>query len=140
MPSNSTADSCLQRLNGQFAFALWDRSREQLFIARDRVGIRPLFYTLTSGQLLFASEIKALFMDPRVRRQLDPYGLDQIATFWMTVPPRTAFTDVFELPPAHWLQGGRGSLRIEQYWEPDVRQAGRAAHRGGLRRNSSGSC
>jgi asparagine synthase (glutamine-hydrolysing) len=115
--------ACLERLNGQFAFALWDSKRQQLFIARDRVGIRPLFYTLTNGQLLFASEIKALFMDPRVRRRLDPYGLDQISTFWMTVPPRTAFTDVFELPPAHWMKAGRGSLRIEQYWDPDLRQA-----------------
>ncbi len=114
--------ACLTRLNGQFAFAIWDRRRDELFIARDRVGIRPLFYTLPSGQLLFASEVKALFMDRRVRRQLDPYALDQIATFWMTVPPRTAFTDVFELPPAHWMKAGRGSLKIEQYWEPDIRQ------------------
>lgn len=108
----------LHHLNGQFAFALWDRNSRELFIARDRVGIRPLFYTVVSGQLLFASEIKALFMDARVRRRLDPYALDQISTFWMTVPPRTAFCDVCELPAGHFMKVGRGTLHIDRYWEP----------------------
>ncbi len=111
---------CLGLLNGQFAFAIWDRTRQELFAARDRVGIRPFFYTLTGGQLLFASEIKALFMDERVRRQIDPHGLDQICTFWMTIPPRTAFRDVFELPAGHCMTVSRGSLRIVRYWEHDL--------------------
>ncbi len=112
---------CLQRLNGQFAFAIWDRNRQELYAARDRVGIRPLFYTAVNGQLLFASEIKALFMEPRVSRQIDPYALDQICTFWMTVPPRTIFQDVFELPAGHFMTAKKGSLVIERYWEPDFR-------------------
>jgi asparagine synthase (glutamine-hydrolysing) len=114
-------EKCLQHLNGQFAFAIWDRTGQELFLARDRVGIRPLFYTLAGGQLLFASEIKALFMDRRVRRRVDPYGLDQICTFWMTIPPRTAFCDVYELPAGHFIRAGRGAIRIEGYWEPDFR-------------------
>ncbi len=110
---------CLHHLNGQFAFGLWDKREQELFIARDRVGIRPLFYTLLNGQLLFASEIKSLFVDRRVRRRIDPYALDQIFTFWMTIPPRTAFSDVFELPAGHCLKVKKGRMDIEQYWEPD---------------------
>jgi asparagine synthase (glutamine-hydrolysing) len=114
---------CLGRLNGQFAFAIWDKTRQELFAARDRVGIRPFFYTLVEGQLLFASEIKALFTDGRVAREIDPYALDQICTFWFPVPPRTAFCDVFELPAGHHLQAKQGSLKIRRYWEPVLRQA-----------------
>lgn len=110
---------CLRRLNGQFAFAIWDKNKQELFAARDRVGIRPFFYTIVEGQLLFASEIKALFTDDRVGRQIDPYALDQICTFWFTVPPRTAFRDVFELPAGHHLQVKHGSLTTRRYWEPE---------------------
>jgi asparagine synthase (glutamine-hydrolysing) len=113
---------CLRLLNGQFAFGIWDRTREELFIARDRVGIRPLFYTIAAGQLLFASEIKALFADPRVLRQIDLRGLDQICTFWRTVPPRTAFSGISELPAGNFMKITKGSIKIEQYWEPDFRE------------------
>lgn len=113
---------CLHHLNGQFAFGLWDKNKKELFIARDRAGIKPLFYTLADGQLLFASEIKSLFVDSRVRRQIDPYALDQIFTFWMTIPPRTAFSDVFELPAGHCMKVRSGCVKIKKYWEPDFRQ------------------
>ena len=112
---------CLHQLNGQFAFAIWDRKRKELFAARDRVGIRPLFYTRAAGRLLFASEIKALFMDRHVERRIDPPALDQIATFWMTVPPRTAFCGVSELPAGHYLTVKEGELRVHGYWEPELR-------------------
>lgn len=110
---------CLKRLNGQFAFALWDKAKERLFIARDRVGIRPLFYTRVNGSLLFASEIKSLFMDDRVRREMDPCSIDQIFTFWMTIPPRTVFRDIFELPAGHYMAVEKGRVRIEKYWDLD---------------------
>ncbi|HEX8949930.1 MAG TPA: asparagine synthase (glutamine-hydrolyzing) [Dissulfurispiraceae bacterium] len=110
---------CLEHLNGQFAFAVWDREKGTLFIARDRVGIRPAFYTFAGGSLLFASEVKSLFMDRRVKREIDPLALDQVFTFWMTVPPRTSFRDIFELPAGHYMLIREGDLKIVRYWDPD---------------------
>jgi asparagine synthase (glutamine-hydrolysing) len=110
---------CLKFLNGQFAFAIWDKKEESLFIARDRVGIRPFFYTTVNGSLLFASEIKSLFVHEAVEREIDPFALDQIFTFWMTLPPRTAFKGIHELPAGHFMLVKNGNIRIEQYWDPD---------------------
>ncbi len=110
---------CLRHLNGQFAFAIWDKKNNTFFLARDRVGIRPLFYTVTDGSLLFASEIKSLFVDSRVKREIDPISLDQIFTFWMTIPPRTAFCGINELPAGCYLTVRRGNIEIVQYWDPD---------------------
>jgi asparagine synthase (glutamine-hydrolysing) len=114
---------CLRHLNGQFAFAIWDKNRERLFLARDRVGIRPLFYTRVDGALLFASEIKSLFADPRVSREIDPLALDQIFTLWMTIPPRTVFRGVLELPAGHYMVCERGREEITRYWDPDFSPA-----------------
>jgi asparagine synthase (glutamine-hydrolysing) len=108
--------SCVQKLNGQFAFAIWDANRKELFLARDRVGIRPLFYTEHKGRLSFASEIKALFADAEVPRELDPASLGQIFTFWTTLPGRTAFKGISELPPGHFLVASESGTRIEKYW------------------------
>lgn len=113
---------CLEYLNGQFAFALWDGKEEALFIARDRVGIRPLFYTLAGGALLFASEIKSLFTDRRVAREIDIHALDHVFTFWMTVPPRTAFKDILELPAGHHMVVKGGKVTVEKYWDLDFTQ------------------
>lgn len=110
---------CLAYLNGQFAFAIWNAQSRKLFIARDRVGIRPLFYTIADGVMFFASEIKSLFVDRRVRREIDPYALDQIFTFWMTIPPRTAFKDVLELPAGHHMTVEHGNISVQKYWDPD---------------------
>src|SRR3989338_1809461 len=74
----------LNDLNGQFAFAVWDLKNRQLMLARDRVGIRPLFYTVVDGSLIFASEVKAIFADKRVQPRMDTIGLDQFFTFWST--------------------------------------------------------
>jgi asparagine synthase (glutamine-hydrolysing) len=108
---------CVERLNGQFAFAIWDRVNRELFLARDRVGIRPVHYTVHNGRLLFASEIKSLFALPGLRRELDPVSLDQIFTFWSVLPGRTAFRDIYELPPGHYLKVSRGVVEIKKYWE-----------------------
>ncbi len=115
---------CLKHLNGQFAFAIWDKNEECLFIARDRVGIRPLFYTFVDSSIIFASEIKSLFMEDRVKREIDPYALDQIFTFWMTVPPRTAFKDINELPAGHFMTVKNGSCKTEKYWDLDFTPTG----------------
>src|SRR5205085_7437822 len=89
-----------------------------LFLSRDRVGIRPLFYTRAGNSLLFASEIKALFTHEGVARDLDHQALAQVFTFWVTLPPRTAFAGVHQLPPGHsMIVGQDGSVRIRQYWD-----------------------
>jgi asparagine synthase (glutamine-hydrolysing) len=109
---------CLHHLNGQFVFAIWDERNHSLFVARDRLGVRPLFYTAQRGALFFASEIKALFCLPGVTAQLDEVTLDQIFTFWSPVAPRTAFGDVYALPPGHWLRFGPGQeVQVERYWQ-----------------------
>jgi len=105
-------------LNGQWAFAIWDARARSLFLSRDRVGVRPLFYTTVRGQLLFASEIKALFAHPSVPRALDPRGLDNIFTCWCTLPPRTAFRDINELAPGRSLMWRDGDLRETVHWQP----------------------
>lgn len=108
---------CVERLNGQFAFAIWDSAKKELFLARDRVGIRPLHYTIQEGRLIFASEIKSIFAIPTVRRELDPASLDQIFTFWTVLPGRTAFRDIHELPPGHYLRVSAGAVEMKKYWE-----------------------
>ena len=113
---------CLKYLNGQFAFAMWDKKDNLLFVARDRVGIRPFFYTTVNGSFLFASEIKSLFASRDVTREIDPYALDQIFTFWMTLPPRTAFRNILELSAGHYMLVKSGEIKIEKYWDPDFTQ------------------
>ena len=109
-------EQCVHRLNGQWAFAIWDRRNRKLFLSRDRMGIRPLFYTQTKRGLLFASEIKALLADPSVGAELDLRALDQIFTFWSTIPPRTPFKNIWQLPPGCSLVVDRNGLRVMRYW------------------------
>ncbi|MBE0654674.1 MAG: asparagine synthase (glutamine-hydrolyzing) [Bacteroidales bacterium] len=109
--------NCLNKLNGQFAFAIWDKLEEELFIARDRVGIRPLFYTVSNGVLSFASEIKSLFQQGSLSREFAPEGLAQIFTFWTALTPKTAFKNILELSPGHCLLYNRKGLHIERYWQ-----------------------
>ncbi|NKQ35881.1 MAG: asparagine synthase (glutamine-hydrolyzing) [Chloroflexi bacterium] len=110
---------CVQHLNGQFAFAIWDERKHILFMARDRVGIRPLHYTLQDNALIFASEIKAILADGRTEAELDPVSLNQIFTFWSPLQPRTAFCGIRTLPPGHFmLVDPDGDIRIEPYWKP----------------------
>src|SRR5437667_56425 len=89
----------LGRLNGQFAFAIYDRRTETVLLARDRFGVRPLFYSEQHGDLLFASEIKALFASGEVPAVPDLQGLDEVFTFWAARPPRTVFQGVRSLEP-----------------------------------------
>jgi len=110
---------CLQRLNGQFAIAIWDRERRELFLARDRLGIRPLFYTVHDGRLVFGSEIKSIFAFPGIQREIDPASVDQIFTYWSTITPRTAFRGVRAIPPGHYLIARQASMDICRYWSLD---------------------
>ncbi|MDY6824208.1 MAG: asparagine synthase (glutamine-hydrolyzing) [Thermodesulfobacteriota bacterium] len=95
--------ACLSSLNGQFAIAIWNRRKKELFLARDRVGICPLYYTVAGGRFMFASEIKALFMNPAVPREIDPSSLQQIFTCWTTIGKRTIFRDIYALQPGHYM-------------------------------------
>ncbi len=108
---------CLGMLNGQFAFAIWDNKDEELFMARDRVGIRPLFYHYEDNILTFSSEIKGIFENSSIERQFSYEGLLQAYTYWTTITPHTVFKGIKEVPPGHSLTWNHKSLKIEKYWE-----------------------
>ncbi len=108
---------CLDSLNGQFAFAIWDRQNRELFIARDRVGIRPFFYNIHNGVFSFASEIKALFVQKNIERRFRLESLDQAYTLWTTITPFTAFENIYELPPGHSATFSEKGLKTEKFWE-----------------------
>lgn len=108
--------ACLPRLNGDFAFAVWDRAEEELFLARDRFGARPLFVSEAGGAVSFASEVKALLRHPALTRQLDLSGLVECLTTWGIAPDRSAFAGVRELAPAHFLRAGPDGIREEARW------------------------
>lgn len=110
---------CLRYMNGDFAFALWDAEEKRMFIARDRMGVRPFFYTHFDGVMYFASEIKALLRVPGVQAELDALALDQIFTLWAPVAPRTAFRNIFELEPAHMMVCDANGIKISRYWSLD---------------------
>lgn len=110
---------CLEHLNGQFAVAIWDGPKDTLFLARDRLGVRPLYYTIAGGALIFGSEIKAILSSSRVQARIDPVAMDQIFTFWSTLSPRTAFRDIQEIPPGSYLLARHGNVSVRRYWQLD---------------------
>lgn len=110
---------CLSRLKGMFCFALWDSRLQRLFLARDRVGKKPLFYSFHSGALGFASELQALIQNPDVPRNIDPEAIDAYLAYGYIPAPMSIFRDVHKLPPAHRLVYQGGALTIEQYWRLD---------------------
>lgn len=109
--------ACLTDLNGQFAFAIWDAKKKELFLARDRVGINPLYYTIKGDQLVFASEIKSIFMHDGVPRDFDPLAMEQIFTLWTTLSNRTVFKGVCELQPGQYLTVSKGRVKVDKYWD-----------------------
>jgi asparagine synthase (glutamine-hydrolysing) len=121
-------EDCVKHFNGQWAFAIWDMAKQKMFLSRDRSGVRPLFYTQTSDRFLFASEIKALLVCPDVPREIDPRGMDQIFTFWATLPPRTAFKNIFQLPPGNSLTLQDNRLQVRQYWSVSYGQDKHSCH------------
>lgn len=112
-------DRCVEYFNGQWAFAIWDVRARRLFLSRDRLGVRPLFYTQTPENFLFASEIKSLLIHPEVERDMDLETLAQIFTFWSGVPGRTMFKGIRELPPGHSMSVEDGRLKVWPYWQLD---------------------
>ena len=110
---------CLRQLNGQFAIAIWNERDRSLFLARDRVGVRPLFYTQTGSRLIFASEIKSILTAPRVKTDIDPLAIDQIFTYWSTLSPRTCFRGIVDVPPGHYLVAKEGQVTVKAFWKPE---------------------
>ncbi|VAX20952.1 Asparagine synthetase [glutamine-hydrolyzing] [hydrothermal vent metagenome] len=106
----------LQELNGQFAFALWDVQKKEMILGRDRVGIRPLHYTVSNNQLFFSSEIKSIFTQKSIERSIDPSVLDQIFSYWTPLPGETIFKGIKEVPPGSYLKISSGKLSLNKYW------------------------
>jgi len=113
-------DDALTRLNGMFAFALYDIAKDRLLIARDHIGIKPLFYSVSNGVLLFASEMDALLRSGLVDGTLSPGALDAYFTYLYVPAPDTILRDVAQLSPGHKLVFERGEARVEPYWEPHL--------------------
>jgi asparagine synthase (glutamine-hydrolysing) len=110
--------SCVDRLRGMFAFAIWDKSRHELFIARDRVGKKPLYYTLTrQGTFIFGSELKSLLEHPEARREINLEALDAYLSLGYVPDPLSIFRDVYKLPPGYHLTFHQGRISVRQYWD-----------------------
>src|SRR5690348_4661735 len=110
------ADS-VQKLRGMFAFAIWDEKSKTIFIARDRVGIKPLYYHLSKDALIFASEIKAILADPSVTREIAPDVIDRFLTFLYLPGEQTLLRGIQKLEPGHYLIAKNGKAMTVQYWD-----------------------
>jgi asparagine synthase (glutamine-hydrolysing) len=111
---------CVQHLRGMFAFAVWDEREKSLFIARDRVGKKPLLYAhRPNGDLVFASEFTAMLAHPEVSRRIDWDALDSYLSYLCIPAPQTAFQDIRKLEPGHWLVWKDGEIKTNRYWLPD---------------------
>lgn len=114
---------CLTDLRGMFAFAIWDDKARSLFVARDRVGKKPLYYTTTrKGTFVFGSELKSLLEHPEVDRELDPKALDAYFTLGYVPDPLSIFRDIHKLPPGHYLTLKDGQINVTQYWDFQFRE------------------
>ncbi|HEX4268811.1 MAG TPA: asparagine synthase (glutamine-hydrolyzing) [Steroidobacteraceae bacterium] len=114
----------LSRLNGMFAIALWDSQSQRLLLARDRMGIKPLYYSVHGGSVWFASEVKCILAGGGTARAIDPLGVDQLLTFEYTASPTTLFEDVKKLPPGGWLTVGGGKVHQGRFWSLPTAEPG----------------
>ena len=116
--------ACVERFRGMFAFAVWDRNRQTLFLARDRLGIKPLYYTLLDdGSFIFGSELKSLQAHHRLPREIDPRAVEEYFAFGYVPEPRTIYQGVYKLPPGHHLtlERDRPMPQPRQYWDVSFR-------------------
>lgn len=111
--------SCVEQFHGMFAFAIWDRSQRSLFLARDRFGIKPLYYYFDGAHFIFSSELKAIVEHPSVAREIDPDALDDYLTYGYVPHDRAIFKKVRKLPAGHLLHFRDGDITVERYWELD---------------------
>ncbi|HTM01212.1 MAG TPA: asparagine synthase (glutamine-hydrolyzing), partial [Candidatus Omnitrophota bacterium] len=112
---------CVLRLNGMYAFVIWDAPRRRLFAARDRLGKKPFYYALTPDRFVFGSELKAVLAAPGVPRDVDPAAVDEFLSRYYVGGARTILRGVAKLPPAHWLTLEEGRLNVQRYWRPAFR-------------------
>ena len=110
---------CIKDLRGMFAFAIWDDKKQRLFLARDRVGKKPLYWALKNGDFIFGSEIKAILQDPDVNRDVNIGEIPAYLTYGYTPSPDTMFKGINKIPPAHYLVYEKGNIKLEKYWELD---------------------
>ena len=110
---------CFEHLNGMFAMAIWDGRNDRLVLARDRMGKKPLFYTVQNGRLVFASELKSLITLPGISKEIDPGSIDLYLTYQYIPHPHSIYKGIHKLPPGHFAVFENGSLRIEKYWKVD---------------------
>ncbi|MEU8267316.1 hypothetical protein AB0B89_09110, partial [Sphaerisporangium sp. NPDC049002] len=109
----------VHRLRGMFAFAIWDRARQRLTLARDRVGKKPLYWRSDQSSIWFGSELKSLAQDPTMRREVDPVALDHYLTYQYVPAPWSIYQGVHKLPPAHLLIWEQGRVTTRRYWRLD---------------------
>lgn len=111
-------EGLLQRIEGDYAVGLWDVRKEKLFLFRDRIGVKPLYFSLQDGAILFASEIKAIVAHPAVKRDVDPVAMYHYLSFLTTPAPMTMFKGIFKLPAGHVAEVGRdGAFSARRYWD-----------------------
>ena len=127
-------EAAFERMNGQWALAIWDAVARRLVLSRDRTGICPLHFCERKGRVYFASEVKAIFAaDAAIPRAFDPAGIDQTFTFWTIVPPQGVFQGINELPPGHFRIYEAGGVREKSVLEAPishiVQSARRSVHR-----------
>jgi len=106
-----------RRLKGMFGFAIWDDRNKKLVLARDRLGIKPLYYYHDEEKIVFGSEIKAILQCPGIRKEIDPVALNNYLTFEYIPSPRSIFKGIRKLKPGHWLTWQDGKIKIQSYWE-----------------------
>ena len=122
-------DEFIHRLNGQFAICIWDENRQRLILARDRVGILPLYYAEAGDNLVFGSEVKAILASGLVERRMDKAGFDDLLTFWCPVAPRTVFAGIKQVKPGEMVTLEDGVVSRQQYWDWGFPQDGAFDHR-----------
>ena len=110
---------CPNHLRGMFAFAIWNERTQELFLARDRVGKKPLLYAEVNGKLIFGSEFSALLLHPDISRDIEPEALDYYLSFMCIPAPLTAYRAIRKLEPGHWLRWRNGNIETQRYWQPD---------------------
>ncbi|MGB7067968.1 MAG: asparagine synthase (glutamine-hydrolyzing) [Pyrinomonadaceae bacterium] len=111
---------CLQHLRGMFALAIWDEREKSLFIARDRVGKKPLLYShQLNGDLIFGSEFNAVLQHPSIGREVDYHAIDSYMSYLCVPAPQTAFKQIRKLEPGHWMRWKNGEIEMRRYWQPD---------------------
>src|SRR3990167_5081357 len=111
-------DGLLKRIEGDYGLGLWDEKKKKLFLVRDRIGVKPVYFSLQNGLFLFASEIKAILEHPTVSRDIDPIAMHHYLSFLTTPAPFTMFKGIFKLPAGHYLEiDTKGNFKTTQYWD-----------------------